>query len=44
MLRTPNFGRKSLNEIGEVLAQDDLEFGMDLSTWSSSKSGRSGLA
>jgi Bacterial RNA polymerase, alpha chain C terminal domain len=33
MLRTPNFGRKSLNEIREVLAQDGLSFGMDLSSW-----------
>ena len=31
MLRTPNFGRKSLNEIKEVLAQMGLHLGMDLS-------------
>ncbi len=29
MLRTPNFGRKSLNEIKEVLAQMGLHLGMD---------------
>ena len=33
MLRTPNFGRKSLNEIKEVLKQMDLELGMDLPSW-----------
>jgi hypothetical protein len=44
MLRTPNFGRKSLNEIREVLAQDGLEFGMDLSKWPLSEFGGSGLA
>ena len=31
MLRTPNFGRKSLNEIKEVLAAMGLHLGMDLS-------------
>jgi hypothetical protein len=30
MLRTPNFGRKSLNEIKEVLAQIGLHLGMDI--------------
>ncbi len=30
MLRTPNFGRKSLNEIKEVLAQMGLHLGMDV--------------
>jgi DNA-directed RNA polymerase subunit alpha len=33
MLRTPNFGRKSLNEIKEVLSQMGLNFGMDVSGW-----------
>ncbi len=33
MLRTPNFGRKSLNEIKEVLAQMGLHLGMDVSLW-----------
>jgi ribosomal protein L17 len=32
MLRTPNFGRKSLNEIKEVLAQMGLHLGMDIPT------------
>ncbi len=33
MLRTPNFGRKSLNEIKEVLTQMDLHLGMEIPTW-----------
>lgn len=33
MLRTPNFGRKSLNEIKEVLAQMGLSLGMDVPAW-----------
>ncbi len=33
MLRTPNFGRKSLNEIKEVLSQMGLCLGMDISDW-----------
>ena len=33
MLRTPNFGRKSLNEIKEVLTQMGLHLGMDISEW-----------
>jgi DNA-directed RNA polymerase subunit alpha len=33
MLRTPNFGRKSLNEIKEVLTQMGLHLGMDIPTW-----------
>ena len=33
MLRTPNFGRKSLNEIKEVLAQMGLHLGMEIATW-----------
>lgn len=33
MLKTPNFGRKSLNEIKEVLAQMGLGFGMAIPNW-----------
>jgi DNA-directed RNA polymerase subunit alpha len=33
MLRTPNFGRKSLNEIKEVLAQMGLHLGMEIPDW-----------
>ena len=33
MLRTPNFGRKSLNEIKEVLSQMGLGLGMDVPEW-----------
>ena len=33
MLRTPNFGRKSLNEIKEVLGHMGLHLGMDIQTW-----------
>ncbi len=33
MLRTPNFGRKSLNEIKEVLKGMSLELGMDIANW-----------
>jgi DNA-directed RNA polymerase subunit alpha len=33
MLRTPNFGRKSLNEIKEVLATMGLHLGMDVPDW-----------
>jgi DNA-directed RNA polymerase subunit alpha len=33
MLRTPNFGRKSLNEIKEVLATMGLHLGMDIPDW-----------
>ncbi len=33
MLRTPNFGRKSLNEIKEVLAQSELHLGMEIPGW-----------
>ena len=33
MLRTPNFGRKSLNEIKEVLKGMNLELGMDIANW-----------
>jgi DNA-directed RNA polymerase subunit alpha len=33
MLRTPNFGRKSLNEIKEVLSSMGLGLGMSVSGW-----------
>jgi DNA-directed RNA polymerase subunit alpha len=33
MLRTPNFGRKSLNEIKEVLSGMGLHLGMDIVDW-----------
>ena len=33
MLRTPNFGRKSLNEIKEVLTAMGLHLGMDIPDW-----------
>ena len=33
MLRTPNFGRKSLNEIKEVLTHMGLQLGMEVTNW-----------
>ncbi len=33
MLRTPNFGRKSLNEIKEVLVHMGIELGMNVPDW-----------
>ena len=33
MLKTPNFGRKSLNEIKEVLSNMNLNFGMTIPEW-----------
>ncbi len=33
MLRTPNFGRKSLNEIKEVLSTMGLHLGMEITNW-----------
>ena len=33
MLRTPNFGRKSLNEIKEVLGMFGLHLGMQVEGW-----------
>ncbi len=33
MLRTPNFGRKSLNEIKELLSQMGLHLGMEVLNW-----------
>ena len=38
MLRTPNFGRKSLVEIKEVLQGMGLALGMDVSEWKASQS------
>ena len=32
-IRTPNFGRKSLNEIKEVLSSMGLHLGMDVEDW-----------
>ena len=34
MLKTKNFGRKSLNEIKEILAEMGLSLGMKLENWS----------
>ena len=33
MLRTPNFGRKSLNEIKELMSAYDLHLGMQIENW-----------
>ena len=33
MLRTQNFGRKSLNEIKDILSKFDLKFGMEIPGW-----------
>jgi len=33
MLRTPNFGRKSLNEIKHVMEQMGLHLGMEIPNW-----------
>ena len=33
MLRTPNFGRKSLNEIKEVLSKMGIHLGMETPGW-----------
>ncbi|NDB83574.1 MAG: DNA-directed RNA polymerase subunit alpha [Alphaproteobacteria bacterium] len=33
MLKTPNFGRKSLNEIKEILSSYNLKFGMEAPNW-----------
>ena len=35
MMKMPNFGRKSLTELRELLAQYNLSFGMDVGSWSS---------
>ena len=44
MLKYRNFGRKSLNEIGTLLEQMDLSFGMDISKFieSQKKAGTTG--
>lgn len=34
LLKTPNLGKKSLNEIKETLANHNLELGMDIENWS----------
>ena len=36
-MKTPNLGKKSLNEIKEALRAQDLELGMKLDNWSSPK-------
>jgi len=33
MLKTPNFGKKSLNEIKELLSEINLKFGMEVENW-----------
>ena len=33
MLKTPNFGRKSLNEIKDILSSMSLSFGMEVAEW-----------
>jgi hypothetical protein len=33
MLKTPNFGKKSLNEIKELLDDMNLKFGMEVENW-----------
>lgn len=35
MMKMPNFGRKSLTELRELLAQYNLSFGMNVGSWSS---------
>ncbi len=35
LMKTPNLGKKSLNEIKDVLAQQGLSLGMDLDSWTS---------
>ncbi|MDO8785540.1 MAG: DNA-directed RNA polymerase subunit alpha C-terminal domain-containing protein, partial [Syntrophales bacterium] len=44
MLKTKNFGRKSLNEIKEILAESGLSFGMklDFSPWNKQGKGEEG--
>jgi DNA-directed RNA polymerase subunit alpha len=37
MLKTKNFGRKSLKEIKEVLSEMDLSLGMDIRNWDPAK-------
>ncbi|MGH8515974.1 MAG: DNA-directed RNA polymerase subunit alpha, partial [Panacagrimonas sp.] len=38
LMKTPNLGKKSLNEIKEALKAHDLELGMRLDNWSAPKS------
>ena len=33
LLRTPNFGRRSLNEVKEVLTSMGLDLGMQIPNW-----------
>jgi len=33
MIKTPNFGKKSLNEIRDLLNQMGLRFGMAIKNW-----------
>jgi DNA-directed RNA polymerase subunit alpha len=33
MLKTPNFGKKSLNEIKNMLEAINLNFGMEIKNW-----------
>ena len=42
MLKYRNFGRKSLNEIGTLLEQMDLSFGMDISQYMESQKAKAG--
>jgi hypothetical protein len=44
MLRTPNFGSKSLNEIKEVLAQMGLHLGMEVPELAAGEHRRTGQA
>jgi DNA-directed RNA polymerase subunit alpha len=37
LMKTPNLGKKSLNEIKEALKSHELELGMKLDNWSSPK-------
>lgn len=41
LMKTPNLGKKSLNEIKEALKAHDLELGMRLDNWSAPKSAAS---
>ena len=43
MLKTKNFGRKSLNEIKEVLTSMELELGLPLDSFPRGRSWTSGL-
>ena len=41
MLKTKNFGRKSLKEIKDILAEMGLSLGMKLEGWSPARPGHS---